>query len=154
MTLIATTESSIVITAPSRVRPAQRSSEKKYGRASRQMMASVERRRDTGLLLSAGSGSKLRSWVVAQADQFGLNWAIIPFAGGSRGSDPVAAMLDFSIRPRPKLIPAPAEVCRCNRSTGPLRPAIVDFGRVRRPVSRGRDNSSLVWGGITPYNLP
>src|SRR5215813_727004 len=109
MTLMATTESSMAITAPNRTRPAQRSSEKKYGRASRQMMASVERRRDTGLLLSAGSGSKLRSWVVAQADQFGLNWAIVPFTGGIRGCDPVAAMFDFSIGPPPKPHPATAE---------------------------------------------
>src|SRR5262249_54496852 len=92
MTLMATIESSIVITVPSRARPAHRSSEKKYGRASRQMMASVERRRDTGLLLSAGSGSNRGRgwWVVAQADQFGLNWAIVAFTGGSRGADPVA----------------------------------------------------------------
>src|SRR5215469_7715535 len=98
MTLMATIESSIVITVPSRARPAQRSSEKKYGRASRQMMATVERRRDTGLLLSAGSGSKLRSWGDGSADQFGLNRAIVPFTGGSRGSDLVAAIFDFSTR--------------------------------------------------------
>ncbi len=77
---MATTESSMAMTVPNRTRPAQRSSEKKYGRASRQMMASVERRRDTGLLLSAGSGSKLRLGD-GSADQFGLNWAIVPFHG-------------------------------------------------------------------------
>lgn len=31
---------------------------------------------------------------------------------------------------------------------------IVNFGRGRSPVLEGgRDNSSLVWGNITPYNL-
>ena len=51
---MATIENSMAITAASRARPAQRSSEKKYGWASRQMVASVESRRDTGFLLSAG----------------------------------------------------------------------------------------------------
>src|SRR5262245_52960870 len=77
-----------------------------------------------------------------------------PFYGWSRGSDPVAAVFDFSIGVRPKPYPATAESCRCHRPAGALGPAIVNFGRVRRPVARGRDNSSLVWGGITPYNLP
>src|SRR5215510_8768347 len=125
MTLMATTESSMAITAPSRARPAQRSSEKKYGRASRQMMASVERRRDTGLLLSAGSGSKLRSWVVAQADQFGLNWAIVPFTDGSRSSDPVAAAFDFSIGVRPRPHPATAESLPVIDPRAPLRPRLL-----------------------------
>src|SRR6266566_3805750 len=69
MTLMATIESSMAITAPSRMRPAQRSSEKKYGRASRQMIASVERRRDTSVLLSAGDGWKIAA--VDGADRVG-----------------------------------------------------------------------------------
>src|SRR5262245_62157114 len=87
------------------------------------------------------------------ADQSSLNWAIVPFTGGSRGSDPVAAMLDFSIGARPKPQRRP-KVCLRDRPTGGLKPAIVNFGRVRGPLWRGRDNSSLVCGGITPYNLP
>src|SRR5258708_33150945 len=80
MELMAMTEASMAMTVTNRTRTAQRSSEKKYGRASRQMMADVARRRDTGLLLSAGSGSKLRLGD-GSADQFGLNWAIVPFHG-------------------------------------------------------------------------
>src|SRR5262245_50874317 len=96
------------------------------------------------------------------ADQSSLNWAIVPFTDGSRGSDPVAAVFDFSIgvRPRPQPRGAPETSSRDgrksadNRPTGAVGPAIVNFGRVRHPVARGRDNSSLVWGDITPYNLP
>jgi hypothetical protein len=41
------------------MRPAQRSSEKKYGRASRKMMASVETRRDTGFSCLPAAGRKV-----------------------------------------------------------------------------------------------
>src|SRR5215471_646031 len=84
------------------------------------------------------------------ADQSSLNWAIVPFTDGGRSSDPVAAVFDFSIGVRPKPHPATAESCRRHRPAGALGPTIVNFGRVRRPPSRGRDNSSLVWGGVTP----
>src|SRR5262245_19460904 len=56
--------SSVVITAASRTRPAQRSSERKYGSASRQMVATDETKPFTG----ASDGLRRRPDRVADAD--------------------------------------------------------------------------------------
>src|SRR6266511_3424882 len=124
------------------------------------MMASVERRRDTGFLLCAGNGRKIAAaWTgVAQPS---LTWAIVRSRRWGRASDLVApAMFDFSIRRgegrimrdegfihRPANARLAAAYVRCQAHHFAL-------DRTRWPVWRGRDNSSLVCSNITPYNLP
>src|SRR5712692_691215 len=94
-----TVANSIAITAQSRMRPAQRSSEEKYGRASRQMMASVESRRDTGGLLSAGNESKYCSGTGGGSmDQARRGQQVNFTAVGAVAVFVAPARFDFSIR--------------------------------------------------------
>src|SRR5262245_57928581 len=78
MTLIATVASSIAITAASRPRPAQRSSEKKYGRESRQTRATIEIRRDTWCLSCLPAGGLPNGRPCRGLLGSGPMWAILP----------------------------------------------------------------------------
>src|SRR5262245_29462360 len=102
------------------------------------MMASVETRRDTGFLLSAGTGSEACGrWVMAQPIKSGLNGAVGPVhGGGSHAFNLTAAIGDPSTRG------GGGAGCRaCDGRPALFKPPLRRFGANASPWL-GRDNSS------------
>ena len=88
------------------------------------------------------------------ADQSSLNWAIVPFTGGSRGSDPAAAVFDFSIGARPKPHQRRPKVAAVIDPRAPSGPRLLTLAACEGRYGGGETIWSLVWRDITPYNLP
>jgi hypothetical protein len=91
---------------------------------------------------------------VGEADRFQLEsgrWS--PSRHRSRASDLVApAMFDFSIMRRRKARPPRCRLPFGSTFTRSLTGPLLTFIHPRRGRG-GRDNSSLVWSDISPYNL-
>src|SRR5262245_35703353 len=125
------------------------------------MVASVLRRLDTGFLLSAGGepedcgrGQRPSGSVARPACQSDFGPMVAFTAPGAVPLNLAApAACDFIIGPRPKVCPMMAA---CRRPGAPAGAAPSARRRARGAAGAGqggRDNSSLVWGDITPYNL-